>query len=238
MGAPAASYVRLVDDASNTGKKIRTQSIVVGSDTVHEYMFVETGPRNILGVYNFSTALYTVAASAQAGTTAAIAWLINPRNSNVVARLRNLKVTVTNAVATAIDHPTAPRIALQRVTHVGVPSGASLVGAKRKTTDPTSTCTLYTASTGLTVTLRELLWAALVPGVDFTTAGVFNMFHVEEWNPQCFSCANDDELIEIRPGEGLVIYQIDAGTTSDQRRALVTGRWDEIELIMKQDMEG
>jgi hypothetical protein len=82
-----------------------------------------------------------------------------------------------------------------------------------------------------------LLWAALVPGVDFTTAGVFNMFHVEEWNPQCFSCANDDELIEIRPGEGLVIYQIDAGTTSDQRRALVTGRWDEIEMIQKQDMD-
>ena len=40
MTAPASTYVQLPSDGSNTGKLNRTQTKVVGSNTVHEHFMV------------------------------------------------------------------------------------------------------------------------------------------------------------------------------------------------------
>lgn len=227
MAAPVASYIKLPDDTGNTGKKVRTQTRTVGSDTVHEHFIVPISARKINGVYNATATLYTVAASAQNGTTAAIGWLVCPTSATVNVRLREVRVSFTNAVATAIDHATAPRIGVQRATFTGTASGASLTPAKRATADSNAQCAVYTASTGLTISLvaNAIVWAAIAPGADITTSGVLSMPSIQSvWAP-----VSEDEFIELVPGEALAIYQIDAGTTSDQRRALVTLRWDEVD---------
>lgn len=227
MAAPVASFIRLPDDSTNTGKKIRTQTRVVGADTVHEHFIIPVSSRFIKGIYNATATLYTVAASAQNGTTAAIGWLVNPTSATVNIRLREARVSFTNAVATAIDHATAPRIGIQRATFTGTASGASLTPARRATSDASPQGAVYTASTGLTITLvtGAIVWAAIAPGADITTSGVLSMPAIQNvWQP-----ASEDEFIELVPGEALAVFQIDAGTASDQRRALVTLRWDEVD---------
>jgi hypothetical protein len=224
MSGPIAGKLILPDDSGNTGKKIRTQTRVIGADTVHEHFYVPVSICRIMGIYHANIPLYTVANSAQNGTSAAIGWLQVPAAATVNARVRMMSVSHTNAVATAIDHATAPRIAFQRATFTGTPSGAVITSAKRATTDNAAQCDIRTASTGLTISLvaNALVWASLCPGVDITTSGVYNSFLREEWRPMV-----EDEFIDLAPGEALAIYQIDAGTASDQRRALVNICWDE-----------
>jgi hypothetical protein len=226
MAAPVASYVQLPSDTGNSGKKLRTQTRVVGANTVHEHVVVFTSPRRITGLFHCTFALYTVAATAQNGTTAAICWLTNPNNSSINARLRYVNVSHTNNVATAIDHLTVPRIAVQRGVHSGTWTGAVNNMADRLTTENPQVQP-YTASTGAAVTLlaTQLIWASMVPGVDVTTAGVYNSQFAEEWKPNF-----EEEFVEIAPGELIAIYQIDAGTTSDQRKALVRICWDEVDI--------
>lgn len=227
MTAPVASKIILPDDSSNTGKKVRTQTRVVGSDTVHEHFVIPISAQKINGLYHFCFTLYTVTASAQNGTSAAIGWLQVPSTATVAARLRFVQVAHTNTTATAIDHTSAPRIAVQRMTHTDGWSGATLNVARRATTDASNQANIRTAATGTTVTLAatQLVWASLVPGADITTSGVLNIQFGEEWRP-----VFEDEYVWIRPGEGVVIYQIDAGTTSDQRKSLVKGCWDEVDI--------
>jgi hypothetical protein len=227
MAAPVASKIILPDDSSNAGKKVRTQTRVVGADTVHEHFVIPISQQKINGLFHFCFTLYTVAAAAQNGTSAAIGWLQNPSTAGVNARLRFVQMAHTNTVATAIDHTSAPRIAVQRITHTDGWSGATLNVAKRATADSNNIANIRTATTGTTVTLAatQLVWSSLVPGADITTSGVLNIQFGETWRP-----VFEDEYVVIAPGEGIVIYQIDAGTTSDQRKTLVKGCWDEVDI--------
>jgi hypothetical protein len=226
MAKPVDAYVTLPDDSSNTGKKVRTQTRTVSGQTVHEHFFVVTSPRRITGIYSAVSTLYTVANSAQNGTSAAIGWLQVPSTSTTNCRLRYIMVSHTNNVATAIDHATAPRIAVQRTTFTGDFSGASLSTVKRATADSSNQCDVRTASTGATINLvtTALVWASLVPGIDITTSGVYNSQFSETWRPNF-----EDEFVELIPGEALAIYQIDAGTASDQRKCVVSVTWDEVD---------
>jgi hypothetical protein len=45
------------------------------------------------------------------------------------------------------------------------------------------------------------------------------------WDPQ-----TEDEYIIVRPGAGIVLWQADAGTTTDGRRFTVNGSVDEIDI--------
>ena len=83
MAAPLASKITLPDDSGNVGKKVRTQTRVVGVDTVHEHFFIPISSRKITGIYNFNVGTaYLVTVGAQTGTSTAIAWLVNPANTS------------------------------------------------------------------------------------------------------------------------------------------------------------
>jgi hypothetical protein len=90
MGAPAPSSIALPDDSGNTGKKVRTQSRLVGADVVHEHFFVPSAGLTITGHYFFSSAQQTVAAALQNGTTTGFLWLQNPAASTITARLSRI----------------------------------------------------------------------------------------------------------------------------------------------------
>lgn len=222
MAAPIDTYIQLPADTGNTGKLIRTQTRVVGANTVHVHNFVPWSNRLIKGVYYTISSVYTVLATAQNGTSSAVWWLQVPTTATVNVRVRKLDVYVTNLVATAVDHDSAPRFVFSRFTHADGWAGATQSVAKRKTTDSSNQADCRTAATGASPSLVGIAWATLLPGADITTSGVYSTSIFYQWNP--FS---EDDFIDLAPGEGLVAYQIDNGTTNDQRRLNVNLGWDE-----------
>lgn len=227
MAAPVANKIILPLDTGNTGKNVRTQTRVVGADTVHEHFQIPISARKIDGVYYFAaTAAQAVQAAAQNGTTAAFFWLAVPTGSTKSVRLRRLEVIFEQGAAPTADHLTLPRIALQRFTFTGTGSGASIVTCKRKTADANPVSSLFTASTGMTVTLlaSAIAMTFLPPGIDFATAVGQNV--VSKVN-EPYEPVLEDDFLELVAGEGFVLYQPDAGTATDVRRFNVKGSFDE-----------
>lgn len=216
MARPVAAKIVLPSDASNLGPKVRTQTRVVGSDTVHEHMFIPISREKLLGLYYWvPTAAQAVQASAQNGTSTAFAWLAMPPSLTVRGRIRSLEVIFEQGAAPTADHLTLPRIALQKFSFTGTPSGANVTPMKRHTSDATNSSNLYTASTGMTITLGAFGPTFLPPGIDFATAVGQNVVSKvnEPFKPQ-----SEDEFFDFASGEGFALYQPDAGTTTDVRR--------------------
>jgi hypothetical protein len=228
MAAPVEAFVTLPSDSGNVGKEIRANSRIVPANGNTEYYHAYiTMPRTLIkGIYYSTSALYSVNVTAQDGISTAVWWLQVPAASITSVRIRRLDVCITNDVATAITHATTPRFAFSRGTYTGSWSGSTQTVSKRKTTDGTNNATVQTASTSATVTVGNALWAALVPGCDASTTAsgvcVYNSFLYQWWRPR-----GEDEYIVIAPGECLIAYQIDAGTSSDQRCLIVNLCWEE-----------
>lgn len=226
MAAPIDTFIRLPSDGGNNGKNIRTQSRAVGLNQVHVHNFVQSSIRLIKGVYSTVSALYSVLASAQDGTSTAVWWLQVPTTATINARVRKLDVIVTNNVATAIDHDSAPRLFFSRFTHSDGWNGATQNVAKRKTADSSNQADVRTASSGASVSLVNPAWSVIIPGSDITTSGFYSMLYY-----QPLILLTEDDFIDLAPGEGLVCYQADNGTSSDQRRLTVNLTWDEYDNV-------
>lgn len=226
MTAPVETYIQLPLDTGNTGKNLRTQSKAVGANTVHQHYFVQSSAQLIKGVYLASSTIYAVTAAGQNGTSSGVWWLQVPTTATINARIRRIDVFMTNGTATAIDHATAPRFAFARFTHTDSWSGGTITVCKRKTSDPASQADVRTASTGATVSLGDIFWAPVIPGMDITTSGFYNCAAYYYWQP-----TTEDGLLDLAPGEGLVCYQADAGTTSDQRKIYTNFTWDEYDNV-------
>lgn len=223
MAAPIASKVILPDDSGNTGKKVRTQTRVVGSDTVHEHMYIQIRQAQVLGVYRIAMAQVTILASAQNGTSSGFLWFHVPNAvTNKKARLR--RVYVCSQHSTALATPTAPRLVLARMTFTGTASGASITPVKIDASGTAAVADLRTAVTGLTVSLVGNLGAAAICGA-VTAVGAYAPAEIDIIDP----ASEEDEWPIFAPGEGCVIYQDTAGTTSDTRMANIVLLWDEID---------
>jgi hypothetical protein len=211
MAAKIANKVILPLDTGNTGKMVRTVTTVVGADTVHEHYFIPSSKRNVLGAYRFDGGKYTVQASAQNGTTTGYWWLINPAGSTILVALH--RIQIVQNFSTSLATPTMPRLEISRITFTGTASGAAETYAQRDSTDAAAQSTLRTASTGLSVTLGNAFWSTLVPFTAGTAAWQFNVPFLSEF-------LEDGEVGQmiLRPGEGIVLWQPDAGTASDTRQ--------------------
>lgn len=225
MAAPVAGFVQLPTDSGNTGKKIRTQTRVVGADTVHEHHFVPISVRKIDGLYYVVSSVLATVAAADNGTTAArLGWLEMPVGGSKRGRLR--KVTVEWALGAAVGADATVMfspITAARFTFTGTASGALITPAKRHPSDATNSANLRTASTGMTVLLAGVAMRnGLVPFIDFATAAGWAPTVRGDcaWNP-----GTEDEYLDFGPGEGIVFYQADAGNTT--YRSIVNLAWDE-----------
>lgn len=224
MAAPVAAKIILPSDTGNTGKNVRTQTRVVGADTVHEHFFVPQNRRSTLGVYFVNSGLLSARTAADNGTSTGNFWLINPAGSAVKVAVREMRATIYS-LTHAIAQTTATRFALALYTATGTPSGATVGYGKRDSTDATPVSTMRTASTGLTVTLGNIVWAEPYHIVISTTAvgiGVINQ------TPTFDGTNLGDMEIILRAGEGLVCYQPDTSTTTNPR-ALVNFILEEFE---------
>lgn len=223
MAGPIAAIVQLPDDAGNVGKKMRTQSRVVGSNTVHEHFFIEARLREILGVYRAALAQQTVAAAAQNGTSTGFLWAHVPTAvTNKWVRLRRMYVTSQHS--TVLATPTAPRLAVSRMTFTGTASGAAVVAAKNDSAAPTPVFDLRTVVTGLTPSLVALLGAIGLTGA-LTAVGAYAPALID-----CVDTDGEDQWTIFKPGEGLVLWQDTAGTAADTRKFNPVLVWDEVDL--------
>lgn len=222
MAAPLASFIQMPDDSGNTGKKIRTQTRVIGADTVHEHFFVMSGEDEHLGTYMGHSGNLTIQAAAQNGTSTGFAWFFNPIGSTVKIAVRRINCIMQ--FGSALSVPTAPRVVASKFTYTGTPSGAAVALERCDTTYPSAQASLRTAMTGMTITLGNTFGGVLPPmaqgtaGWAATPAVETDIYEAVDW----------DDMIFLSPGEGVVVWQPDAGTTSDTRKLLVDFRWEEV----------
>lgn len=217
MAAPISAFAQLPTDSGNAGKKMRTQTRTIGSDTVHEHFFVESSTRDMVGSYIAHSGVNLIQASAQTFPVA-FWWLINPiGNSNKIALTA---IEIISQLGSALAAPTSPRLLISTFTFTGTASGAQVTPGKLDSTYPATTASFRTASTGLTITKVADLLCAL-PIASATAVG-YSPPQMDEW----FEDKESNQII-LRPGEGIAFYQPDAGTTSDTRRIITTVKWDE-----------
>jgi hypothetical protein len=225
MTGPVATSIILPDDSGNTGKKVRTQTKVISGNTVHEHFFVPSPGMTITGHYFFSSTQQTVSASAQNGTSTGFFWLQNPAASTVTAILR--RVCADSNAGSALATPTAPMLSFSKFTFTGTASGASVTPVVNATGTSANQMIIRTAVTGMTVTLVGDIGNYAIPSAETAVGLFYAQKEIIPFNP--FAWARGISL-EFAPGEGLVIWQSTAGTTSDTRKFGIQIEWDEIDL--------
>lgn len=232
MTRSTADKIILPSDAGNTGAKTPTMTRVIGSDTVHVPLFIKEYKEVVKGVYRASMALQSVQASAQNATSTGFLWVSCPSAVTTRAmRIRKLELQINHSASTTM--PSVPRIGIARYTFTGTASGATLAGAKIDPDSANPSIDLRTAVTGMTVTLNtdpgSLLNSVLVPPMhNVTAAGLLFAPSVPQYLVDI--SADEDEWPMIKAGQGICLYQLDAGTATDTRRFTASLTWDEIEL--------
>jgi len=222
----------LPSDGSNLGKKTGAIVKVIGADTIYQSQVVIENRETVRGVYRAAMAVQSVAAAAQNATSTGFLWISCPSAVTTRAmRLRKCELVFQHSASTTM--PTLPRIGLARYTFTGTASGATLAGAKIDPDSANPSIDLRTAVTGMTVTLNtdpgSLLNAVVVPPMhNVTAAGL--LFMPGDVQQLINLHADEDEWPIIKAGQGLCVYQLDAGTATDTRRFGVNLLWDEIEL--------
>jgi hypothetical protein len=220
MVAPVADMIQLPLDTGNTGKKKRTQTRVVGANTVHEDFVVISDPRDVINSFKANSAQITIPAAAQNGTTTGLLWVYNPVSSAVVMQISQLHV-MSQFVALAVDL-LAGDLRCSRFTFTGVNSGAQVTPAKVDTAKAANVGQVATAWATAVATLVATVDATLLQTMDLVTGGAGH------WNPMedKFDASGEHEEFLLRPGEGLVFWNASAVTTAN-RRVLISAAWDE-----------
>lgn len=232
MTRATPDFVTLPSDASNTGAKTATMIKTQGANQVETPLVIPDRYETVRGVYRAAMAIQSVAAAAQNATSTGFLWILCPAALTTRAiRLRKMELSFQHS--STVTMPTLPRIGLARYTFTGTASGATLAGAKVDPDADNPSADLRTAVTGMTVTLNtdpgSLLNTVVVPTLhNVTAAGL--AFPCTDVQQLVNIMADEDEWPIIKAGQGLVLYQLDAGTASDARRFGVSMTWDEIEL--------
>lgn len=222
MASPIANKIILPLDTGNTGKNIRTQTRVVGSDTVHEHFFVPITKRSVLGKYKASSGTLTVPAAVHNGGTTGFLWLMNPVGSSVKIAINRISWNI-QFIALAVDL-LGGELRFSLNTFTGTGSAGLLTPAKRDSVDAAAVGNLRTASTGMTVTVGAAIYSTQYPTMDLVTggAGHWNPFFAQ-WEPD-----TEEEQLILRPGEGISIWHAIAVTTAN-RRLFTNIAWEEFE---------
>lgn len=225
MAAPIASKIILPLDTGNLGKNVRSQTRVVGADTVHEHFFIPVSKRSVLGVYYATSGTIAFPTAAHNTTSTGYCWFYNPVGSAVKIAIRRTFTQTQFTVLSAVD-VTVPRQAMSLFTFTGTGSGTLITPAKRDSTDAAAVGNLRTAVTGLTVTLGAMIKADF-PSINATASSAtiqanFIPSGTQEWDPP------EDEQVILRAGEGVAFWSADASTTAN-RRWSVDICWEEFE---------
>ena len=167
----------------------------------------------LLGPFTATTGPYTVGATADV-FPAGRWFLVNPAGSAVVGMLGY--IYLLSQLGSALAAPTSPRLTVCKFTFTGTPSGATITPAYDSQL-VVPTLSLRSAATGMTMAkgadIHSFLPVASATAVGYTPPSDLT------WQPP-------SPLI-LRAGEGVMLYQPDAGTVADTRRYTTTLSWQE-----------
>jgi hypothetical protein len=221
MAAPLPDKITLPVDTGNTGKKVRTQTRVIGPDTVHEHFFIKGTTRDVTGRYRGSSGVLTVPIAVHNGTSTGFLWLINPVGSSKILALDRVSFS-QQFIVLAVDL-LGGELRMSRCTFTGVASAGLLTPAKRDSNDAANVGEIRTASTGLAVTLGAAIIGYQYQTMDLATGGAGHWNpHTWEYNPD----EEEDDQVLLRAGEGIVWWHAIAVTTAN-RRLFINPAWDE-----------
>lgn len=230
MAAPSASYVQLPSDSANTGKKNRTQTKTVGSDTVHEHFTVPSPAYSWSGRYiAHSTIMQAVSSAAQTPSTAGFYYLHNSTANTQTGILRSVEMSYAVDPTTAVAVTQAPcQFLLQKYTFNTAHSGTTINIVATQTSSTTPKLNMRQVPTGATITLVGPIGGALMPAI-LTTAGTYGGSMTLYGTPGAHEAYNRGTAVEIGPGEGVVLHQLTTGLATDSRRFFARFVWDEVE---------
>jgi hypothetical protein len=227
MAAPVASYVQLPVDTANTGKKNRTQTKVVGSDTVHEHHIVPSAGYTHTGRYfSVSTAAQTVSSAAQVPSTAGFYYLHNSTANTAVGMLRSVEISY-GTTGTAQPAFTSPLFMLQKYVFGTAHSGTTLNITQAQTSSTTAKLNMRSGPAGpTTFTVVGPIGAQALPALMSSVAsygGTMSLYQAPEHY-------NRGYAVEIAPGEGVCLHQLSSGLAADSRVFSAKFVWDEIDV--------
>lgn len=206
------AYVQVPADGA--GKKVRSvvQTMALG-DLHSEFVIALTHARQVTNVYNFCSLALVIGASADGANVGRI-YVENDPDSTVFIAITRIRFR--SQLGSALLTPTSPVISLRRFTFTGnTPSGTAISGSLMDSTMTAkdSNWNVRTAATGMTITEGADI-VTFLPTANDTAVGQASP-SVDEWAPD-----RDAPLI-LRAGQGALVKQVDAGTTSDTRRFIV-----------------
>lgn len=217
--ANISSYVQMPVDAG--GKKIRTTVQTVGTNDCHaEYVIGLRHDYQITNMYSFHSGALVIGAAADAANVGRV-YVENDPDSTVLIAVQ--KIRFTSQMGSVLATPTSPRIMIRRFTFSGnTPSGAAIVGSLTDTsmTAKDSNWNVRSASTGMTIAETADV-VGFLPTANQTAVGHASPF-TDIWE------ADPMFPLILRAGHGIMVKQVDAGTTSDTRRFHVDIRVAEI----------
>ncbi len=221
MAQPVAGYVQLPTDTSNTGKKNRTQTKVVGSDTVHEHFVVPSPGFTRTGRHAYQSSLHTVSTS---NTTHLVLAMTTAATHRCVLRAIDMTYGITGTIAATTA---SPIIIIQKATY-GTAFTASTNGQviNYQSSSTTSQLNAYIGSSGASVGTPVPFVAFSFPAL-LTTVGNYGG-QVRLWE------AGDqyglETGLEMKAGDLLQVLQPTTGSNGDQRNFTLRFEWDQVDV--------
>jgi len=222
MTAPVASYVQLPTDTSNSGKKNRTQTKVVGSDTVHEHFVVPAQNYTRTGRYVYQSTGDTISSSS--GKQYAVISMAT--NATAVASIKSIDVMWGTASTVNVACRGTMITFLKSTFNNAMTDATTRAIASYQTTQAAANLSVRSSSSGASLGTQIPVTAFYVPA-QMTTVSVYGGFQNILNSPEQYHRAS---CLELNPGEALVVFQQDAGVASDVRTVGVRIVWDELDV--------
>lgn len=222
MAAPVASYVQLPSDTSNTGKKNRTQTKAVGSDTVHEHFVVPSPGFTRTGRYVYQSSMHVVSTAATNSTHLVLA-MTTAATYRAVLRSIDVSWSITGTIAATTANPT---LVIQKATY-GTAFTASTNGQvlAYQSSSTVSQLKAYLGSSGATVGTPVPFASFAFPAL-LTTVGAYGG-QANLWrSPDAYDLGTG---LEMKAGDVLQVIQPATGSNGEQRTFTIRFEWDEVD---------
>jgi hypothetical protein len=223
MAAPVASYVQLPSDASNSGKKNRTVTKAVGSDTVHEHFVIPSPNYTRTGRHAFQSSM-CVLSTAATNTTHFVLAMTTAATYRACIRSVDISWSITGTIAATTANPT---LVLQKATY-GTAFTATTNGAviNYQSSSTASQLNCYLGSSGASLGTPVPFAAFTFPAL-LTTVGTYGGMH------RLWSAGDQYDVatgLEMKAGDLLQVLQPATGSNGEQRTFTVRVEWDQIDV--------
>lgn len=223
MAAPVESYIQLPLDTANTGKKNRTQTKAVGSNTVHEHFVVPSAGYTRTGRHAYQSSFHVLSTVAT-NTTHLVLAMTTAATYRCILRSIDMTYGVQGTIAAST---VAPQVVIQKATY-GTALTATTNGQviNYQSSSTASQLNAYLGSSGGSLGTPVPFTAFTVP-VLLTTAGTYG------GSANLFRCMEQYDVgtgLEMKAGDLLQVIQPATGSNGEVRGFTLRFEWDQIDV--------